>query len=319
MANKEALNHLKESNYWTWFTNWLLAFGGKAAWPVLIITTLYMGAELYPGVNLPAGLNFSVFLAQLFALDMGGMGLVNMARQAEKNGNADGAKDAEGLGRFLVGIVIVSLITAGTKQFLAGIPALTTSHTKGMDDSVMTTYVNPAIMIVEFILVIARVICAVLYGKVMHALTPEKQTPPPPTPTTPDIEELVREAIDALRSNLDTTLTGIINEQQQFLVALQHLQTTPAPAAAVDTEALIQAVIDHLVPQIQAQFQAIDQELFRQQHIVNEVQNQAKLLPEMRQTLHRFQATSLPEKAGTVQPPRPPFRQPAEDLRQSNR
>src|SRR5258708_37729338 len=109
MTKTQIKEALKYSSYWTWFTEWLLEFGGKAAWPVLILCTLYMGAELYPGVNLPGPINFAVFLAQLFALDMGGMGLVSIARQVKDAGHEEEAKQANGFGKVLVAIVITSL------------------------------------------------------------------------------------------------------------------------------------------------------------------------------------------------------------------
>jgi hypothetical protein len=102
---------------------------------------------------------------------MGGMGLVSIARQVKDAGHEDEAKQADGFGKVLVAIVITSLVTVGIKQFLSGVPSLTANsvgHVKGTpDDSFMATWIDPIIMGVEFILVIARVVCAVLYGKVV--------------------------------------------------------------------------------------------------------------------------------------------------------
>lgn len=238
---KEAL---KYSDYWTWFTEWLLGFGGKAAWPVLIISTLYMGAELYPGVNLPGGLNFAVFLAQLFALDMGGMGLVSLARQAKEHGHEDAAKEANKFGKVLVAIVITSLVTVGVKQFLSGIPALTTPA-KGTHDSIMSTWIDPVIMVVEFVLVIARVVCAVLYGKVMHTLKHVNEAPAtPPSPAIPavDIEDMIRQAVTALQTQFDQRLQEITTEQARMLTAIQQVQNGAA-VPQVDMQAIIAGVV----------------------------------------------------------------------------
>jgi hypothetical protein len=64
--------HFFRSTYVTKFTDWLLMFGGKSAHLILTLTTLYMSAELFPGVSFPSALNIVVFIIQVFALDMGG-------------------------------------------------------------------------------------------------------------------------------------------------------------------------------------------------------------------------------------------------------
>jgi hypothetical protein len=310
MANTNIKQALKQSDYWTWFTEWLLSFGGKAAWPILIISTLYMGAELYPGVNLPAQLNFAVFLAQLFALDMGGMGLVSIARQVKDAGHEEEAKQADSFGKVLVAIVITSLVTVGVKQFLSGIPALTTPATKGGQDSIMDMYIDPAIMVVEFILVIARVVCAVLYGKVMHALKHTSESPTTPaTPVVPtvDFEEILRNALEDFQTAFEQRLQAITDEQARMLAAIQHLQTTPT-APTVDTQAVIQAVVADLVPQFQAKFQALDHAIFRQNATIRETEIQANPLPE----LGHHSGKTLPEKAASIQAAKPQFRQPAQ-------
>src|SRR5215472_11556988 len=92
--------HIRESNYLTWFTDWMMKFGGKGAHSILIITTLYMSAELYPGTNFPPVLNLIVLLVQMFMLDLGGLGLITLARQARAHGNAEGADKAQQLSKF---------------------------------------------------------------------------------------------------------------------------------------------------------------------------------------------------------------------------
>ncbi len=304
MTNTDLKQALKQSDYWTWFTEWLLSFGGKAAWPILILSTLYMGAELYPGVNLPAGLNFAVFLTQLFALDMGGMGLVSIARQVKDAGYEEEAKQANSFGKVLVAIVITSLVTVGVKQFLSGIPALTTPATKGGQDSIMGTYIDPAIIVVEFILVIARVVCAVLYGKVMHSLKHTSEIPATPSVPAVGVEEMLRNALEDFQTTFEQRLQAITDEQARMLTAIQRLQTTPAPAPTVDTQAVIQAVVADLVPQLQA----LDQTMLRQNATIHEMEIQAESLPE----LGHHSGKTLPEKAASIQAAKPPFRQPTQ-------
>lgn len=263
---------LRYSDYWTWFTEWLLSFGGKAAWPILIVSTLYMGAELYPGVNLPSGLNFAVFLAQLFALDMGGMGLVSLARQARDEGNAEGARQAGNFGRVLVGIVIASMVTIGVKQFLSNIPALTANslhHAKGTpDDSIMATLIDPAIMVVEFILVIARVVCAVLYGKVMHSLKSEHNTPHPPTQAIQwslswsmvALAAHMQQGLQQLTGELEQRMNTLAGDQRQAIDLmridqqrmLMTVQEVENSVPSIDQAGIINAVIEHFAEQFEA-------------------------------------------------------------------
>lgn len=278
-TNNDWKRALKHSEYWTWFTEWLLNFGGKAAWPVLIVTTLYMGAELYPGVNLPSGLNFAVFLAQLFALDMGGMGLVSMARQAKDDGNEEGAKQAGTFGKWLVGIVITSLVTVGIKQFLTAIPAL----------APFASGVDGIIMAVEFILVIARVVCAVLYGKVMHSLKPGESTPPALTPAI-DVEALIAQALTDLQARFDTRLGEIVTEQTRMIAGLsasaeQRVQTAVQEvknaAPVVDTQAIAEIVLTVLEPRVIGEMERFQSEIAQQYRSISP-QPERELLPNTR-------------------------------------
>jgi hypothetical protein len=63
-------------------TDWFLGFFSKAAHMVLILTTLYTGAELLPGISLPIAINNGVFVVQMLVPDVGGMGLARLAMQA---------------------------------------------------------------------------------------------------------------------------------------------------------------------------------------------------------------------------------------------
>src|SRR5947199_8587037 len=82
------LHGLVRSNYVTAITDWFMSFAGKWAELVLYGTVLYSCAELYPGVHLPDGLSLAVFLIQLGALDLGGLSLVKLAKQAREGRNA---------------------------------------------------------------------------------------------------------------------------------------------------------------------------------------------------------------------------------------
>jgi len=108
----------------TAITDWFLGFFGKAAHLILILTTLYTGAELLPGVSLPVAVNNSVFVVQMLVLDVGGMGLVRLAMQARDQGNEEGAKQAEKLSTWLLRIVIASLVTVALEQAMRAIRGL---------------------------------------------------------------------------------------------------------------------------------------------------------------------------------------------------
>jgi hypothetical protein len=161
----------QKQQFWqkTWFvestwistsTKWLLTFGGKAARIVLIICTLYMSAQLYPGVTLPPGLNLAVFIILSFALDMGGLGLAQIAKTARQHGNVDGATQGEKLSTWLIGIMIAGLVTVSLEHAVDMIP-----FTKDVKN-----YIAAFWIVIEIALSIARVICAVNYGHVVHAL-----------------------------------------------------------------------------------------------------------------------------------------------------
>ena len=149
-----------ESNWISVSTKWLLTLGGKAARLVLIICTLYMSAQLYPGVVLPPGLNLAVFIVLSFALDMGGLGLAQIAKTAREQGNIEGAEQGEKLSTWLIGIMIAGLVTVSLEHAADMIPL-----TQQWKNIIAVFWI-----VVEIALSIARVICAVNYGRVIHAL-----------------------------------------------------------------------------------------------------------------------------------------------------
>jgi hypothetical protein len=185
------LYHFGRSTYVTLITDWFLGFFGKAAHLVLIFTTLYTGAELLPGVSLPGPLNNAVFVMQMLVLDVGGMGLAKLAMQARDQGNEEAAKKAEDLSKWLIRIVIASLVTMATGQAVKAIPGL----------SNISTIVDGINIAVGGVLTIARAVCAVNYGRVIHSLSMEDDGEQQPTLVV-DVEVLVRTAIGDLASML---------------------------------------------------------------------------------------------------------------------
>ena len=147
------LYHFSRSNYITAITDWFMGLAGKLTELVLYGTVLYSCAQLYPSVTLPASLSLAVFLVQMGALDIGGLSLAKLAKQAREDGNADGARQAEILSRWLIGIMLTGVVTVGIE------------HVVSLPGQVQTG--------IEIVLVVARSICAVLYGHVVHTLKSE--------------------------------------------------------------------------------------------------------------------------------------------------
>lgn len=202
------LHGFVRSNYITVFTDWFMGLAGKLAEFVLYATVLYSGAELYPGVKLPDGLNLSVFILQMGALDIGGIGLSKLAKQAREDGNPEGAETAERLSKWLIRIMIAGIVTVSTEQVIAHL-SLPNAH------AVQTT-IQVVQALVELVLVVARAICAVLYGKVVHALKKS-------TPEQGRVQQA--EAWTELSTRLDTTLSSVNQRVDTLFATLDTLST----------------------------------------------------------------------------------------------
>ena len=141
----------KQSNYITDFWNWFMTLMSKAAEMVLFGTVLYSGYQLLPGVpHVPAPVDAAVFVIQQGALDIGGMGLLKLAKRANL------AKDAfpVRLGMSLVVLMILNVALASIKHTLPMIPG--------------GVFVG-----IETLLLIARAVVAVLFGHAIYALREE--------------------------------------------------------------------------------------------------------------------------------------------------
>lgn len=229
---KRAWHHFVESNYLTWFTDWMMKFGGKGAHSVLIITTLYMSAELYPGVSLPPELNLTVFLLQMFMLDIGGLGLATLARQARGHGNTEGATHASRLSKFLIAIMIAGIVTVCAEQAVSGFDF-------GKDAQ---NWINVIKIIIEVSLVVARAFCAVLYGVVIHALQDDHRSQKMVIPI-PDLEQKLSEMMAQIQaemqSNLNAFHSGIVTQLEAKFDQLEPL----------DYDAIASALVPHLPAQ----------------------------------------------------------------------
>lgn len=237
MAQKEPWHqskgwyHFVRSNYITWGTDWLMGLASKLAEIVLYATVLYSCAELYPGVTLPAGLNLAVFLLQMGAVDVGSIGLNKLAKQARKDGNTEGAKKAETLSRWLIGIMIASIVTASLELAISRITAISANQTAQMVISVVQ-------IIVELVLVVARAVCAVLYGKVIHALKSDApETVLVPTKAA-DLNTLIQQQFQPAFQQLANLASLIQKIETETESRFQKLQSESAASTEKVTEAL---------------------------------------------------------------------------------
>src|SRR5215469_8719608 len=140
-----------QSNYITDFWNWLMTLMSKAAELVLFGSVLYSGYQLLPHItHAPAQVDALVFVIQQAALDIGGMGLLKLAKRAGLPKDAFPVR----VGVILVVLMILNVVLASLKQTMPMIP--------------------PGVFIgIETILLIARAIMAVLFGYAIHALREE--------------------------------------------------------------------------------------------------------------------------------------------------
>jgi len=185
-ANRSARirRFLAQSDYITAIWNWFMILAGKAAEPVLVASVLYASVKLLPVVHLPSQYDVVVFIAQFIALDIGGLSLNKLADQAKKDGNDEGAKQAKDLSIALVAVMLVGVIMAGVDQVVK------------LDGTVAT--------VIDTMLLIARAVLAVLYGRVIHGL--RKDEAEPQTPDADHLEELVTETVNTVLTEALATI-----------------------------------------------------------------------------------------------------------------
>jgi hypothetical protein len=165
-----------QSNYITDFWNWLMTLLSKAAELVLFGSVLYSGYQLLPGItHAPAGVDALVFVVQQAALDIGGMGLLKLAKRAGLPKESFPVR----VGITLVVLMILNVVLASLKQAVPVIPAA-------------------VFLWIETILLVARAIMAVLFGHAIQALREEYGET---TITVKDAGEL-QQQVEALASKL---------------------------------------------------------------------------------------------------------------------
>lgn len=203
----------------TWITsgwNWFLMLAGKAAEPVLTVSVIYSCARLLPAIHMPVQLDNSIFICQMIALDIGGLGLRKLANQARRDNNEAGAT--------LAGRVSTALLT------IMGVNvALSVLESIAPLDPIFTK-------VVEGILLIARAVMAVLYAYVIHSLHGEQETDVPSVPVPPlDIEALTEaitrrvEAASEARFAAQVRQLTASNEARLEAILRQRVVVSEAP------------------------------------------------------------------------------------------
>lgn len=192
---KQSLRYaLAHSTYITAAWNWILETLGRAAEAILVVSVLYASVKLLPVVHMPNALDVIVFIAQFVALDVGGLSLSKLAKQAGEEGNEQGAQQAARMSKALIVVMIAGVIVVALEQ-LFPIPA-------GWK------------LAIDTILLIARSILAVLYGHIIHSLRPDEMF----ATSKPN------KAMAEMQASLEQQLAQVSHEQKQMLQAVKHLQ-----------------------------------------------------------------------------------------------
>src|SRR5258708_26251999 len=234
----------KQSNYITEFWNWFMTLMSKAAEMVLFGTVLYSGYQLLPGVpHVPATIDAAVFVIQQGALDIGGMGLLKLAKRAGLPRDAFPVR----LGMALVVLMILNVALASIKHTLPMIP-----------DEVFVG--------IETILLIARAIVAVLFGHAIHALREEYGES---TITIKDANELQQRIaeLSAELAQVQQSFQQCLRESSSIIEQNFHEQLSTRLSPVHEGFQQYQDVLA-LVPNLKAQLQHIESSTVEEVHLV---------------------------------------------------
>ncbi len=195
IINRGAIWHgFIRSNYITALWNWFTMLAGKAAEPVLFASVLYSGYELVPGVPQPTpGINATAFVIQQAALDVGGLGLIKLTKDAGK----EEFRFARYVGYALLTLLVVNMVTSTAGKVFA-VP-------------------GQAMQVTEGVLLIVRSIFAVLFGHAIHTLKDEGIGTVP----APDIEAMIASIVEQKAEEIKAFYQGQVEAFNQRLEELQ--------------------------------------------------------------------------------------------------
>lgn len=202
------LDYLKNSSWVTIGWEWLQSLLGRAVDPVLWITMIFACYQLIPGAPMPPQwLSVFMLILQFVALDVGGMGLRQIA---QRHGLDKGAFTYK-IANACIGVTFITIIFAGVQHAMA-IPQDATTW-------------------VEIILVIARSGLTVLYGQAIRALKFVEQT-------ENDRVTKLEEELSNLRVQLGTeqTTAKSLQSQLQTLEKANTLLTSERDAISLQMD-----------------------------------------------------------------------------------
>ncbi len=174
------------------------SYAGRLAEWILFLCMIFCIIEILPGVTFPTWASNVVLGVQAVMLDIGGFALSSMADHARTNGDAQAARKADKTGKFLIGIVILTLalITVG----LLYPPA------KGYTDGA------------EKVLILVRVVMTVVYGHVIHSLRRQSATLAI-HPVQVPVQGVQIEQIDELKGQI----AELVNSVSQVHLSMSNL------------------------------------------------------------------------------------------------
>jgi len=201
------------------------AYAGRAAEWILFLCMIANIVEMLPGVSLPAILTNTVLSIQVVMLDIGGMSLGTMAAHIREQGDTEAAKKAGITSKFLIGLMILTLLLVSIGLLFPTVKYYTDMAEKG--------------------LILVRVVMTVIYGHVLHSLrSSNRQAVPIPTalpsavPDRAELEALIKKILVPM---LEQYHTGITSE-----VAMQVKQIS---APDIDYQQLAATLQDHVAVQ----------------------------------------------------------------------
>jgi hypothetical protein len=168
------------------------AYAGRAAEWVLFVCMIVNIVEMLPGVTVAQWVLNLVLGVQVVMLDIGGMSLSSMAAHAKDQGDEAAAKKAGTTSKFLIGLMIVTLLLVAVGVLFPTMKPYTDMAEKG--------------------LILVRVIMTVIYGHVLHSLRSSSH-PAVPVPATPTLQPAVP-TIAELEDHIKAILVPILEQYQ---------------------------------------------------------------------------------------------------------
>lgn len=190
------------------FTHWILFF--------CMIENII---SMLPDMTIAGWITNTVLGVQVIALDIGGLSLATLAKYAKEQGHEEEAKQAGRTSKFLIVMMMVTLVLVGA----------------GVIYPIVKPYTDDA----EKVLILVRILMTVWYGHILHALRSANNnnntlnvepTPPPITvaPEPIDYQELARQLLPALRNDLQALLPPARNNDETIvetdIVQMQEIE-----------------------------------------------------------------------------------------------